>query len=455
MRARRLVSMVAASAAVAVMLAACGDDDSTTGGGGSGGDDRVAEQANDLKVAPPVGWDDGGFAPDVSELRCGQTASNPTRGITDTEIKVGGLAYLTSPSGSTMSGTEVGAEVRFRRANEEGGVHGRTINYIGVLDEGNDPARNGAQAQVLAEQEQVFAAVPVMTARANYFDTFCDKTVPFFGWGFNEGFCNSSIGFGITGCLLPNDEVTSTTYGIMMQGMFPGEDLSTKTVALVGSDDDSARRGNNQIANQFESVGIKVAYNENPIPVAGLTDATALVNDLMTANNGAPPDLIMLVTDFATTLKLTEALKAAGYPNKLMNAVGYDPRLETFEPLFDSYVLLQFTPTQDSSSDAVKQLVADFEKYAPDQPISLPAMAGYWAADMFLTAVEEVGRDLTVDALLAHMNDNWSFSVEGALAETRWPINHWTSSPCAALVQLTSDGYQVPMSLGCGRLVKR
>ncbi|WP_007509573.1 ABC transporter substrate-binding protein [Pseudofrankia saprophytica] len=450
MRASRLVTAVAFTAALATSLVACG-----------GGDDGTAQPgaptvaANDVTPGPPTDWSDGGWKPPVSTLKCAQTASNPTRGVTATSIKVGGLGYLTSPNGSTMSGSDIGAKVRFQRANDSGGINGRKVDFVGMLDDGNDPGRNGSQAKVLAQQEQVFAAVPVMASRSNYLDTFCADTVPFFGWGFNTAFCGTSIGFGITGCLLPTlKDVSSNTYGLMLKGMFNG-DVSGKTTALIGQDDDSARAGLGSLNKQIKSVGIDVSYSENPIPDSGLSDTTAIVSAVMQSNKGAPPDVILPVTDFATTVKLTQAFVAAGYKGKFLNAVGYDPRLAGFDGLAGSYTLLQWSPGEDTSSTAVQQLVADFKKYAPDQATSLPAMAGYWAADMFVTAATKVGPNLTVDALLKLLNNNYSNSVEGALPEARYPLNHFIGVPCASIVQLTGKTYAVPTKLSCGSLLKQ
>lgn len=448
MRAPRLVAVLAASTALAVGLAACSSDDTN--------DDAPAIAAEDVQVGPPSGWSDGGFEPDPARLKCGQTASDPTRGVTDTEITVGGLAYLTSPNGSSMAGTELGAQARFDQANEEGGVNGRRINYVGTLDDGNDPTRNSAQAKALVDQKKIFAAVPLMTSSANYLDTFCAETVPFFGWGFNQGFCDTTLGFGITGCQFPGEGVSSTTYGLMIQAMFGG-DASGKTTALVGVDNDSARAGLRELGEQIRSVDIDTVYEENPIPVAGLADTTAVVNAIMTSNHGAPPDVVLYVADFNSIIKLTEAMTAAGYQGKNLNPVGYDPRLAAsgFEGLQKSYTIVQWAPGTDTDIPAVKQLVDDFAKHVPDAVVSLPAMAGYWAADMFVNAATKAGPELTVDSLLKTLNSDYSYYVPDAVPETRWPINHAVSAPCASIVQLNGTKYDITSKLACGSLIKK
>jgi hypothetical protein len=97
---------------------------------------------------------------------------------------------------------------------------------------------------------------------------------------------------------------------------------------------------------------------------------------------------------------------------------------------------------------------ADFAKHAPDAPLTLPAMAGYWSADMFVAALTATGRDLTVDTLLKKLNSgDISYYVPDTVAETRWPLNHATAPPCYAMSQLSQHRYQVTARLTCGSLV--
>src|SRR5262245_5903567 len=155
----RLVAALAAVTATMAATAACSDDKDDTPAAST-----PTISVADIKAGPATGWSDGGFKPDLAALKCDQTASDPHRGVTDTEITIGGLAYLTSPSGASMTGSDAGAKARFDRANDEGGINGRKINYVGTLDDGNDPARNSAQAKVLVDQKKIFAAVPLMTS---------------------------------------------------------------------------------------------------------------------------------------------------------------------------------------------------------------------------------------------------------------------------------------------------
>ncbi|KPM52184.1 branched-chain amino acid ABC transporter substrate-binding protein [Frankia sp. R43] len=427
---------------LATALAACSSSD----GGAAPGGTELAKAGP--TAGPPGGWSDGGYKPDTASLKCGSKAADPTRGITADSITIGGLAYLTSANGSSMAGTEVGAKARFERANAEGGINGRKINFIGVSDDGQDIARNAQQARRLIEQEKIFAAVPLMTSNTGYLDTFCENVVPFFGWGFNQGYCSTAIGFGITGCQFANEKVATNSLAYTINSLFEGAPTN-HTVAVVGVDNDSARAGVKAIARNLKAAGLDVVYAENPIPVAGLTDTTAVVQAVMTSNDGQAPDVVYHSSDFQSVLKLSTALKAAGYEGKQVSPT-YDPRLVGVKDFDGNYGSLQWLPASDDANPTNKQLLADLAKYAPGQVASLPTMAGYFAADMFLTAAEKAGPDLTVDKLLAVLNNNYSYQLPGSLPESRWPLNHFISTPCSSVAQIKDGAWRITGPLRCG-----
>src|SRR5688572_29413618 len=85
--------------------------------------------------------DDDSASSDSGDSDSGDTSGGAVRGVTDDEITIGGIAPLTSASGG-YPGADIGAHARFARANEEGGVQGRTINYLGTEDDNEDGTKN-------------------------------------------------------------------------------------------------------------------------------------------------------------------------------------------------------------------------------------------------------------------------------------------------------------------------
>jgi branched-chain amino acid transport system substrate-binding protein len=78
--------------------------------------------------------------------------ANPP-GVTDKEIKVGHINPYSGPASAYGTiGRAIGAYIK--KVNDEGGVNGRTINFI-TYDDGYSPPKTVEQARKLVEQDQV------------------------------------------------------------------------------------------------------------------------------------------------------------------------------------------------------------------------------------------------------------------------------------------------------------
>ena len=102
------------------------------------------------------------------------------------------------------------------------------------------------------------------------------------------------------------------------------------TVAIIAEDTDAARSGLGTLGTAAESLGMKVVYSKGvvPAPPATVGDFTPFSQAIMTSNNGAPPDIvIMLFASIPSTLGLQGALQAAGFKGPIENTQTYDPQL--------------------------------------------------------------------------------------------------------------------------------
>jgi ABC-type branched-subunit amino acid transport system substrate-binding protein len=387
-------------------------------------------------------------------LACAGQSPDPTRGITDTTIRIGGVATLTSTGLVTFAGVEEGARIRFARANAEGGVHGRTIDFVGVRDDGQDNTRNADAVKKLVQQDKVFAVGPVITVNLGGFDFLCQQVVPFFGWGISPAFCDNAIAFGFTGCLVqPKQTVGSGLFGELAARHIGG--AKGKTAAVLAEDNDSGKAGVKQIAESARRAGFDVVYDEAVLPATGgIADPTPFVDDLLTADDGDPPDVVFQISSAQSVFTMTGALKRAGYEGFQVNAVAYDPRLAGFaDDLEGSGVIIQFAPFEATEVPAVKQLQTDIEQYGGGNVLlTQPLAAGYWSADVFLAMLEEAGRDLTADSFLAAVNDGFEYGVEGAIGTSTWPDNHRVPVPCGSLVLFEKGKYELAEPLTCAEL---
>jgi branched-chain amino acid transport system substrate-binding protein len=92
-------------------------------------------------------------------LWTGQGYAEP--GVTDTEIKIGGIVDLSGPIAFMGKGVSRGAGTYFKMINEQGGIHGRKIAYL-LEDDNYSSPKAVAAAKKLIEQDQVFCLFMVL-----------------------------------------------------------------------------------------------------------------------------------------------------------------------------------------------------------------------------------------------------------------------------------------------------
>lgn len=437
-----------------VALAACSSDDNGSKETTDKTVDTTPASVNEALPELTTGgsWTAPGITVDAKDLRCGQTATNPNRGVTATSIKVGGLLTKSGPTTALYTDSEAGAKARFERANAEGGVNGRTIDFIGAEDDGMESNRQVDAARKLIN-EDVFAVVPLLSAIPSFQDVFCDAAMPHFGWAFTAAWCNDTLGFAITGCLVnPDPKYNSIAVGAIAKAL-EGTD---QTIAIIGNEDEAAKLGVAKTKEALARYDIKTVYDESVLsPTTPLADPSQIVNKITTSNGGQAPAMVYMITDFSNTSTLTQALKASGYEGILLNAVGYDPRLAQFEGFDGSNTNLQWAPFEATGIPFVDQMNADFDQYASEANRGLPAAAGYISADMFLQAVKDTGQNLTVDSFLKTMNADWVYSTPNFRGDAKYPDNHVFGVPCANLVELSDQAYSQATPVTCNEVFIR
>jgi len=366
-------------------------------------------------------------------------------GVTATSIRVGGLGYSL-----VYGGADVGAEARFRRANDAGGVDGRTIDYLGFTDDGGDPAAGAAAATKLVEQDDVFAVVPTITPDLAASSYLVGRRVPYFGWALSSNFCGNRYGFGITGCPVPA-RATSNAWPLLVGKLFPGG-ASGRAVAIVAERTPSGQYDVGALTAAARSVKFRVAYAETSLATPAAPDVDAIAKAVLTSNNGTVPDAVFVLGGPSNVLGMQQALSANGFLGVFTDRIQYAPNLVA--PSVNAVVLTQTAPTESApTTPAMQQLVADVQKVAPDQPIDQSVLAGYWSADLFLAAVQKAGKQLTRASLERAANANFTYRVDGAVGPTTFPAAHSLPTPCGALVASNGTAYVVKAPYACGRVV--
>jgi len=406
-------ALAALLAVVALLVASCSEstpDDGASGGGGGGGDD----------------------------------AARTTRGVTDDTIKVGGVVY-----DLYYGDARVGVEARIAEANEEG-IHGRTIEVIEAEDDNNEASKGQETVQRLVEQEEVFALLPVLSGQFGGGDYIVQNQIPTFGWGTHPAFCGNDIAFGFTGCVTnPNLEVGSNALGTVLEEHFGTTDMS---VAFLGEDNDAGRGGLELLAASVADKGFDVVMQDAslPAPPDVLGDPSPFVTEVLGADGGEQPDIVYLVATLSGT-SLSDSLQTAGFEGTIMTP-SFSPLLLGVPGYDGSFVNTQMSMDPDIEANAA--MMEAVRAVAPDQELNLAVSAGYWAADMFVKALEETGEDLTVENLLATLNGgDFTYEVPDVVGPSTWPANHDEPVPCAALTEVRDGEFIPTVPLTCGETI--
>ena len=375
------------------------------------------------------------------------------RGVTADTIKVGGIVSMTTASGYSKKDTDLGAKARYDRANAEGGVNGRRIDYLGAEDDGQDPARNLAAARKLVQQDKVFAVSPMSSVTFAGADFLDGQKVPTVGWGTLPSFCGPKHLYGFNGCLVP-------TPGGTLNQTWP-EGLATvlggargKSVALIAGDNDAGKFGIRTFTQGFKAAGFQLAYAKAAVPATSLpSDWSAYTKEILRSGpGGRAPDAVVSVMQTPYNIGLFTALKRSGYKGVISDPTDYDPGLlakdATRQALDGVHVLLQFQPFE-SESPAMARFKADIKKAAggKDVPLNMHMMTGYMSADLFLSIAAKAGKDLTVESF---QQAAAGFSDTGTLVGDRAePKGQKESFGCGALVRLKNGRYEVAVPFRC------
>jgi ABC-type branched-subunit amino acid transport system substrate-binding protein len=372
-------------------------------------------------------------------------AGGVVRGVTSTSIKVGGLGYS-----YLYGGADIGAKARFQRANDSGGVNGRTIEYLGFNDDGAVGTAGEAAAKKLVEQDGVFAVVPTVTPDLTASSYLVQQKVPYFGWALSSNFCGNQYGFGFTGCPVPKN-ATSNAWPLLVSKVFP-QGASGRAVAIVAENTPSGQYDVGALSAAAKSVKLRVAYAKTPLVAPATPDYDAVAKEVMASNNGNIPDAIFVLGGASNVLGMQQALTTNGYLGLFTNQIEYAPDLVA--PAVGAIVLTQTAPVETAGENpALQQLVADVQKVAPGTPVDQSVIAGYWSADLFLAAVQKAGKKLTPATLVKAANTKFTYEVENTVGPTTFPAAHSVPTPCGALVASNGTAYAVKVPYTCGRVV--
>ena len=372
---------------------------------------------------------------------CGNASTNlstagNTQGVYPHRIVVGGLASITGPLPADFAPAIAGAQAYFDWVNANGGVSGRKIDFAYKLDDGSDPSEDATQARTLVEQDHVFAVVPVATPEFSGGPFLAQHDVPTFGLQVNTNadWAGPSM-FGNTGSYTAFESA-------QLQAAFLAQLHHVKAAALIAYNISQSSEGCQGVANAFRQYGIRVVFEDLAVPVPAF-DLSADVARMKSLG----VDMVASCLDLSGDILLAHTMQQDGMTKVVQYWFdGYDQSaLKTYAPAMQGvYFMLQHVPFEVTQRypgryPAMDRFEAALARYAPGNPPSEAALAGWTSADLFVTGLRMIGRDVTRTRLVAAINSLTLYTAHGLVAPINWRTDHTGVSTiynCSVFVQV-------------------
>jgi len=372
---------------------------------------------------------------------CGNASTSVSRtgnteGVYANRIVVGGLSSITGPLPADFAPAIAGAQAYFDWLNAHGGVDGRKIDFAYKLDDQSDPSLDASQARTLVEQDHVFAVVPVATPSFSGGPFLSEHDVPTFGLNVNPNvdWAGPSM-FGNTG------SYTAFT-SPQLQAAYLAAQHGVHAAALIAYNISQSSQGCQGVANAFRRYGIHIAFEDLAVPVPAF-DLQADVTRMKSLG----VDMVTSCLDLTGDILLAHTMQQDGMTGVTQYWFdGYDvSALKTYASAMQGvYFMLQHVPFEVTQLypgryPSMDRFEAALKRYAPGNPPSEAALAGWTSADLFVTGLRAIGRDVTRARLVAAINKMTLYTAHGLVAPIDWRSDHTGVSTiynCSVFVQV-------------------
>ncbi len=360
---------------------------------------------------------------EASPTSAGEKVANSSPGVTDTEIKVGGVASVTNPIAGRYADSFVGVKAYFDMVNSEGGVYGRKL----VLAQERDDkvANNKAEVDALIADPGIFAVLPVATILFSGADALAASGIPTFGWTINPEWEGTPQDkrlnlFGQTGSFM--------CFGCSSPSVaWIAGKLGKKKVAVLGYSVPQATKCTDGYVKSFEDFGPldgpKVVFKDSAINY-GVTDLSVQVRKMKEA--GVDMVITCMDSNGVVTLAKEQAQQELHAINFLVNAYDHE-FVKEFGDLFEgSVVRTDFVTWETPEKDQPKGL-KDFLEWM-DKAGAEPtenAMVGWINAATFVNGLRKAGAAFDRQKVVDAVNSATDFTADGIIRAVKWPNQHY------------------------------
>jgi ABC-type branched-subunit amino acid transport system substrate-binding protein len=360
-------------------------------------------------------------------------------GVTDDEIRVGGVVSKTNPLGGDYASAFDGVKAYFDMVNasKDKGIYGRKLRLTSQRDD--QVAMNRQEIQALLSEDDVFAALPIAVLLFTGADLFADAGIPTFGWNINAEWGSEQAAgppnfFGEKGSYL-----CFTCPGQPVPWL--AKQVKAKKVGVLAYQSPQSADC---------AKGVQASFDKYPSADLAFLDTSLSfgVSDLSTDVSRMKDervDLVISCMDTNGTLTLAKEMKKQGLdaPQYLST---YDHEfIEKNAPFFEgSYTATFFTPFEVRPKPAgLKQFERWMKRGGFDQNEN--SLAGWINADLFYRGLQAAGPDFTRQKVVDAINGMTDYTAGGLLPGIDWTTAHRQDPPQGcSVVSKIADGRFVP-----------
>lgn len=332
------------------------------------------------------------FAASTALLPAGHARAQ-TQGVTDAEIVVGTTLDLSGPINFWGLPAKNGMEMAVEEINAAGGIHGRKLRLV-IEDMGYDPKKAVLATQKLLTRDNIFAMIGSMgtVTTAATMPLVLKRGLPhLFPITPAEMFALPLERLKFAYFVPYYDDVRTSLKYLIASKRF-------SRIGVLYQDDEFGANILKGVRDQLAQVGLKTV-SETSFK-RGATDFSSQIARLKT--DGA--DLVVMGTIVRETVGAMTAARSLDWnPGFLVSQAGYAPVVaalgkEAVEGLYAG--VMTPIPYWDTASPQVLEWMKKYKaKFNPEPTIE--AVVGYMVIATAALGMNNAGRDLTVDSLVA------------------------------------------------------
>jgi branched-chain amino acid transport system substrate-binding protein len=359
-------------------------------------------------------------------------------GVTDTEIRVGGVVSKTNPLGGDYASAFDGVKAYFNMVNsaKEKGIYGRKLRLTSERDDQVGMGRQEVQA--LLSEDNVFAVLPVAVLLFSGADLLAQAGVPTFGWNMNaEWGSEQEAGppnlFGEKGSFL-----CFTCPGQPVPWL--ARQVKAKKIGVLSYQVPQSADCAKGLRASFEKYpSAKIEFLDTSLAY-GVTDLSSDVSRMK--DKGV--DFVATCMDSNGSLTLAKEMKKQG-----LKAIQYLPNaynrkfIEENAQFFEgSYASTFFTPFEVKPKPKGLQ---DFQTWMKkgDFEQNENSLAGWINADLFYEGLKAAGPEFTRQKVVDEINKMTDYTAGGLLAGIDWMTAHREDPPegCGVVSKIHSGKF--------------